>query len=193
MKKNPRKKQIVDAAARTIAEKGYDSASIKEIAAEAGLAAHGLIHYYFKTKEDILHEVLRRSRERCETEFGEPLPDDSAKPLFETEPARTRTAAHGHEADWYKLRYELFAQGLRSPQLAGEVGELLEIGRSGIAGVLDASLRGIEDGERDSLSAILLSCFDGLALQKLLNPELDLEKAYGLLETMILNRFSSAD
>lgn len=192
MKKNSRKKQIVEAAARTIADKGYGSASIKEIAAEAGLPAPGLIHYYFKTKEEILREVVKQSRERYEEEFGDTLPGRSSE-LFGAEEGKPHKAADEHGPDWYKLRYEFFAQGLRDATLASEVSQLLEVGRGGIAGVLDSTLLDLSDEERESLSAILLACFDGLALQKLLHPELDLEKAYTLLETMILDQFPAAE
>ncbi|GGN93993.1 TetR/AcrR family transcriptional regulator [Saccharibacillus kuerlensis] len=192
MKKNPRKMQIVEAAARTIADRGYESASIKEIAAEAGLAAPGLVHYYFKTKEDILHEVVRQSRDRYEEEFEEVLPGASPE-LRETNASPRRTADGGREPEWYKLRYELFAQGLRSTALAGEVADLLETGRQGIASVLDSTLGDIEPDEREALSAVLLACFDGLALQKLLQPDLDLEKAYTLIETMIIGRFPASE
>lgn len=48
-----RRRQIIDALLREIAETGYERASIVSIAARAGLAP-GLIHYHFKSKEDIL-------------------------------------------------------------------------------------------------------------------------------------------
>lgn len=194
MRENPRKKQIVEAAARAMASRGYSDASIKEIAAEAGLAAPGLVHYYFKTKEEILHEVVRESCRRYEAEFGglsaerDAEPDAVAQPLPET-----GEDEDAHRPEWYKLRYELFALGLRSPELAGEIAELLRVGQGGISGVLQAALPVIEAEEREALSAVLLACFDGLALQKMLRPELDLEKAYALLESMIVERFPAAE
>jgi len=48
-----RRRQIVDALLREIAETGYERASTVSIAARAGLAP-GLIHYHFKSKEEIL-------------------------------------------------------------------------------------------------------------------------------------------
>lgn len=48
-----RKQEIVDALLRVMAVQGYEKASIQVIAKEAGLAP-GLIHYHFKTKQDIL-------------------------------------------------------------------------------------------------------------------------------------------
>lgn len=48
-----RKQEIVEALLRVMADKGYEKASIQAIAKEAGLAS-GLIHYHFKTKQEIL-------------------------------------------------------------------------------------------------------------------------------------------
>ncbi len=48
-----RKKQILEATHRCLLKKPYDKTSIKEIAAEANIN-HGMLHYYFKSKEDIL-------------------------------------------------------------------------------------------------------------------------------------------
>ncbi|MFZ5563549.1 MAG: TetR/AcrR family transcriptional regulator [Thermodesulfobacteriota bacterium] len=56
MKKNiqeKRRKQILEALHKRLLIKPYDRTSIKEIASEAGLN-HGMLHYYFKSKEDIL-------------------------------------------------------------------------------------------------------------------------------------------
>jgi TetR/AcrR family transcriptional repressor of bet genes len=52
-----RKQEIVDALLRVMAERGYEKASIQAIAKEAGLAP-GLIHYHFKTKQEILLELV---------------------------------------------------------------------------------------------------------------------------------------
>ena len=48
-----RKQEIVDALLRVMSERGYEKASIQAIAKEAGLAP-GLIHYHFKTKQEML-------------------------------------------------------------------------------------------------------------------------------------------
>jgi hypothetical protein len=37
----------------------------------------------------------------------------------------------------------------------------------------------------EALAAVLLACFDGLALQQLLDPAVDLEGAYALLTQMV--------
>lgn len=50
---NERKQEIATALLRVMAKQGYEKASIQAIAKEAGLAS-GLIHYHFKTKQEIL-------------------------------------------------------------------------------------------------------------------------------------------
>lgn len=52
-----RRTEIVQAMMQVMAVKGYNGASIQAIAKQAGLAP-GLIHYHFKTKQDILLESV---------------------------------------------------------------------------------------------------------------------------------------
>ncbi|GAA1445671.1 TetR/AcrR family transcriptional regulator [Nocardiopsis tropica] len=52
-----RRRQIVTAAIATIAEEGYSRASFVRIAARASISP-GLITYHFKTKENLIREVL---------------------------------------------------------------------------------------------------------------------------------------
>ncbi len=54
-----RKRQIVQAAFDVIAQKGYNSFTIEDIANRAGLSKGGVLHY-FKSKEDILIFLLER-------------------------------------------------------------------------------------------------------------------------------------
>lgn len=55
--KAERRAEIVQAMMQVMAASGYDGASIQAIAKQAGLAP-GLIHYHFKTKQDILLESV---------------------------------------------------------------------------------------------------------------------------------------
>lgn len=58
-KKNPKEKkiQILEALNQCLREKPFDKTSIKDIARAAGVN-HGLLHYYFKNKEDILTQYI---------------------------------------------------------------------------------------------------------------------------------------
>jgi tetracycline repressor-like protein len=73
---------------------------------------------------------------------------------------------------------------MRKPELLPSVGELLAKGRRGVGEVL-VRLAGKEIADQEALSAVMLACFDGLALQKLGDPDFDLDGAYRVLDRMI--------
>ena len=50
--------QIIEAAMRVFARKGYWSSRVSDVAQEAGIAA-GTIYLYFSTKEDLLITLFR--------------------------------------------------------------------------------------------------------------------------------------
>jgi len=52
-----RREQIIDAAMRVFAEKGFGKATNKDIAREAGITP-GLIYYYFESKEALLKAII---------------------------------------------------------------------------------------------------------------------------------------
>jgi AcrR family transcriptional regulator len=53
---------ILEAASKVLTRQGYARTTIKEVAAEAGVS-RGLLHYYFKNKEEMLFMVVRGSVE----------------------------------------------------------------------------------------------------------------------------------
>ena len=55
-----KKQQIIRAAHTVLIKYGYAATTINQVAAEAGVS-RGLLHYYFKNKEEMLALVLRSS------------------------------------------------------------------------------------------------------------------------------------
>lgn len=53
-----RRQQLIDAALHQFAEKGYDGASIRDIAHAAGVT-EGLVYHYFRNKEHLFEEVIK--------------------------------------------------------------------------------------------------------------------------------------
>jgi AcrR family transcriptional regulator len=62
-----RRQQILDAAQQVFASKGFDGASIKDLA-QAAQVSPGLLYWYFKDKTDLLVSLLT---ERINTAFGQ--------------------------------------------------------------------------------------------------------------------------
>ncbi|MCM3039376.1 TetR/AcrR family transcriptional regulator [Paenibacillus motobuensis] len=177
-----KREQIIDAAYKVMSAKGYEKASIKDIALEAGITP-GLIHYYFRSKEEILMELLMSaskhytySMQRLQSSVP---PEQLAKAALNEPKERVE-----QQPEWYQLRYELFALGLREPNISQSVNDLIENARNGISDILQ-KVFGSSSEETASTAAILIACFDGLAMQKLLNPDFNIERAYSQLEKML--------
>jgi AcrR family transcriptional regulator len=179
--------RIIAAASKVLAEKGYDATTLREISREAH-AAPGLVHYYFGGKDELLVEVLQAAgrcfRQRME-HLAQQMPvDQSLDALLKQLHERVDL-----EPEVYRLRYESFSLGLHNPLIEPRVRERLAQRRNEIGSVIAKVLenRGWTEGALRSspdptlLGALLLSIFDGLALQKIMDPDFDLEAAYQLL------------
>jgi TetR/AcrR family fatty acid metabolism transcriptional regulator len=75
-----RRRELVRAAIRVFARKGFHSARVGDIAEEAGVA-HGLLYHYFRSKDEVLETIFRETwaglvaeTTRIE-ESGAPLPE----------------------------------------------------------------------------------------------------------------------
>ena len=53
-----RRRQLLGAAVKVFADKGFHAARVGDIAEEAGVA-YGLVYHYFKSKEDLLETIFR--------------------------------------------------------------------------------------------------------------------------------------
>lgn len=72
-----RRGQILDAAAKVFAEKGFHPTTIRDIAAEAGIA-DGTIYRYFENKTALLFAIFERMRDSMQppAAFAARRPDD---------------------------------------------------------------------------------------------------------------------
>lgn len=181
--------RIIEATTQVVAERGYEGATIKEIARAAGITP-GLVHYYFAGKDQLLVEMLQEESRRytaAMTALAKDAPCDELATRALAEP-RERVK---RQPQWYRLRAELFAEALHNPAIAPGTRELLAGGRAGIAEVAHRAL-GKKAGDPQALAAVLLACFDGLALQVLIDPSVDLDAAYSVLTRMVTALRSSS-
>ncbi|WP_269079219.1 TetR/AcrR family transcriptional regulator [Paenibacillus durus] len=168
----------MDAAYQVLAEKGYDKASTKEIARVAGVA-QGLISYYFPSKDLLFAEVFRRESEKyCESYSF--TPSNAEGPLNAAAVKSALSVPQSRAVDnpsWIKLRYELYALGLRNPAVSESIKTTLVSKREHQTRLIERISRLPEEHSR-SLAPILLSVFDGLGLQRLCDEDFDYEGAY---------------
>jgi AcrR family transcriptional regulator len=134
-----KRRQLLDAAVRVFARKGYHASRVGDIAVEAGVA-HGLLYHYFKSKDDVLEAVFHENwsvllaRIASVEETDEPAADQ----LRHIAAIVLRTWLHLPDV----VRVVIREFG-RSPELAERIGELAQP-IDAIARVIE---RGIERGE----------------------------------------------
>src|SRR5687768_13829360 len=69
--------QLVDAAERLMLDEGYAAVTSRRVAAKAGLKPQ-LVHYYFRTMDDLYIEVFRRRAERDLARFEKAITADGS-------------------------------------------------------------------------------------------------------------------
>lgn len=176
------RKQLIDSAYKVLAEKGYEATSVKEIAREAGVSP-GLVHYYFASKEELFVAVVKEATDEYCRQMESLRVAFSGSELASTALAEPMQRSKS-QPDWYRLRYELFVLGLRNPTLLPGVTELIQKGREGVMETIQAVAPNLDSETSNRLAAILFACFDGLALQALVDPDFDIDGSYTLLAQM---------
>jgi AcrR family transcriptional regulator len=177
-----KRRRIIQAAFDVLSADGLEGASIKKIAKSAGVAP-GLVHYYFKNKEELLAAVVRE----VSTQFAGVM-----RALRETAPARNflevvLSAVRDRVREVpgrYRTRFDLYALGLRNRALLSELRAMLAEARADIGESVRRYYGPAAKMDVDSLAAVLFAAFDGLALQHLVDPDFDLDAAYAALSRL---------
>lgn len=120
-----RREDILAAAERVFAEKGFHAAGIADIAAELGLG-HGTFYRYFDNKQDIANRVLERVVARI------------AAPALSEDPEASETAAEYREQT-IRILEGMFDLIEREPQVMRFFhGESMVVDSDGLASAVDA-------------------------------------------------------
>lgn len=161
-----RRVELAEAALETLAELGYARTSLREIAQKSEFT-HGVLHYYFADKVDLICCSVRHYKARCVTRYdrvtAEAQDRDQLLEGFLEKLAETiREEAHMHRL-WYDLRSQaMFEDAFRE--------DVAEIDKSLEAMIWRVASRFAELGGRHPAvtSAALYAVFDGLFQKHLL-------------------------
>ncbi|WP_163997379.1 TetR/AcrR family transcriptional regulator [Pyxidicoccus caerfyrddinensis] len=181
------RERLITAGYRVLSERGYDAATVKEVAREAGVN-QGLVHYYFGSKDALLLAVAKEARQQYL---------DELKRLRQETPHEQLAAASfawgekllKETPEQFRVRYELFAMGLHNKELKPAVAEMLQCVGDEVA-LTVAAVRHGEGAKPEPLdyhyAAIIKACVDGLSLHHLLDEHFDPAPVYALLSRIVL-------
>ena len=181
---------ILQAAVMVLAEKGYNDATIPEIS-EGANVSRGILHYYFKDKEDLVCRALTSSTSRMVQSSLEGLKGRSAEEIAENV-VNIHKRNLSKYADFYGFLFEMWCISRRSKRIRKEFTNCQEKVLSAIKGWLEnASDQGIikiNSGQSETIAQLLMAITDGTAFELIDHPEkLDDKKVSVLLRKMILS------
>jgi AcrR family transcriptional regulator len=189
------KDRIVDAAYRTLVRHGYHQTSMKDIAAEAGVAP-GLAHYYFQTKEDLLVAAIEhgcepamRAWEQAGMSVSGPLPEDADPMAFARTGFELAKAELKVFRDLFLLTFDMFGVGIHNPKIASAVRRFIDERRAFIARITQGVIAGMPDppvSSAEAIAAAVWGSLHGIYLQAVMDPEFDAEAALDALSEMVI-------
>jgi AcrR family transcriptional regulator len=118
-----RRAELAEAALQTLSELGYARTSVREIAQNSAFT-HGVLHYYFRDKVDLILCSVRQYKARCVTRYDEVTAsarscDELVEGFLGALAETLREEAHLHRL-WYDIR----AQAMFETAFQADVAEI---------------------------------------------------------------------
>ena len=161
-----RRSELAAAALKTLAERGYASTGLRDIAQNSEFS-HGVLHYYFADKTDLITYCVREYKTECATRYDEVVATSATADELAAGFLRKLTETLVDDAPLHRLWYDLRNQSMFEPAFRADVAEidlLLERMIWRIA-TRYAELAGLAP---QIPSAAMYAVFDGLFQQALL-------------------------
>jgi AcrR family transcriptional regulator len=118
-----RRAQLADAALQTLAELGYARTSLREIAQNSQFS-HGVLHYYFSDKHDLLTHCVRQYEAACVTRYDEIVATAASAAELEREFSAAMAQTLRTDAPMHRLWYDLRNQSLFEESFRADVLEI---------------------------------------------------------------------
>ena len=167
-----RRAQIVASLKIVMANRGYEGASVQAIAKQAGLAP-GLVHYHFKSKQEILLELVRNLGDTLEARIDSIDSAEPAERLAAMIDTWLATGSEGEDREAVACWVTIGAESLRQP-------EVRELQRRYVSRAVDDFEReirmtleagGREVGRAPELAAAILAAIEGYFRLAAIAPE----------------------
>lgn len=118
-----RRDELAESALLTLGEMGYARASLREIAGNSPFS-HGVVHYYFQDKTELVIYSVRYYKARCVTRYDAVVRDsESAVELVEAFADKLAQTIRD-EAPMHRLWYDLRTQSMFEEPLRAAITEI---------------------------------------------------------------------
>ncbi|MDX6285045.1 MAG: hypothetical protein QOG53_530 [Frankiales bacterium] len=174
-KKALTRERLLDAAAKVFAQKGFNGASLDDVADEAGLTK-GAVYSNFDSKEDLVTTLIEERVDRPELGIADIVGGDESteKQAASAGDLYMARSDDKRERESYLLGYEFSLHLARNPDLVPRFNQRYRNLRAATADLMEANAT--EAGFRlpmpkEELATILMALGTGLMLDRLIDPD----------------------
>jgi AcrR family transcriptional regulator len=120
-----RRSQLAAAALATLSELGYARTSLREIAQKSGYS-HGVLHYYFRDKVDLITYCVREYKAACIAHYDDIVAAATSAEQLRVSFAAALAASARDDTAMHRLWYDLRNQSLFETDFHADVAEVDE-------------------------------------------------------------------
>lgn len=115
-----RRDELARATLKTLAELGYARTSLREIAANSDYS-HGVLHYYFTDKVDLITHCVRLYKAECVSRYDDLVITSQAHEELRQRFAERLAATLVEDNEMHRLWYDLRSQSMFEPAFTADV------------------------------------------------------------------------
>jgi AcrR family transcriptional regulator len=118
-----RREELADAALLTLAEQGYANTSLRDIAQHSAFS-HGVLHYYFADKFELISYCVRRYKTQCVRRYDTIVATAATAGQLLAEVGTAMTGSLRDDAAMHRLWYDLRNQSQFDERFRADVGDI---------------------------------------------------------------------
>lgn len=174
------KSELIKDAKECLVNKGIENFTLRAVAETAGVT-QGTIYYHFRTKEQLLIDIVQ---DICDNSWREIA--ENKENMMEQAIASAKSRC-SYESFFHKLFISLVASSFNNDEIRSKLGEIIQLENKTLSEKLsnlwmESPIKGVSF---ETWGILLNAVVDGLALQALLQKDLPINQIYKELEHFI--------
>src|SRR4051794_4384087 len=161
-----RRSELAAAALKTLAELGYARTSLRDIAQNSEFS-HGVLHYYFRDKVDLITYCVREYKAQCVTRYDQVVATATTPAELATGFLDRLAETLVQESDLHRLWYDLRTQSMFEPSFRDDVAAI-DLSLERMIWRIATRYAELSGAEPQVDSPTMYAVFDGLFQQALL-------------------------
>ncbi|MFH5779919.1 TetR/AcrR family transcriptional regulator [Heyndrickxia oleronia] len=175
------KHELIQYAKECLVDKGIEKFTLRAVAEEAGVT-QGTIYYHFKTKEQLLLDMVK---DICESSWTEISQQDHSYIISQAiESAKSRCS---HDSFFHKLFFTLVTSSFNNEKIRSQLGDVMVVENKALTNNLTNlwTKSPIEGVTLETWGILLNAVVDGIALQALVQKDFPVDKTYEEIERLL--------